>query len=64
MSAFRGKADITVSEQAQEPTHSSALRKLSALFCKPFCSSGESSGGKADMTPVRPTMLGNESVTP
>jgi hypothetical protein len=42
----------------------SAFFKLSVLFSSRLCSSGDRSGCKTATTPSRPTILGNESVTP
>src|SRR5579864_575781 len=46
------------------PTRASAAFKISALFAKPLHSSSDSSGCSTAITPVRPTMLGNDRVTP
>ncbi len=45
-------------------TFFSACFSVSALFCSPARSSSDSSGSSTASTPLRPTMLGKERVTP
>ena len=41
-----------------------AAFKVSALFSRPWRSSSDMSGSRTSMTPLRPTTLGSDSVTP